>query len=262
MTIVSGFDDAFQSTLDRVRGAAQAAADQAQSDTDQRRYLARRMIDVATPLFAAAYARLAAEGYTARRRATDNQRLLNNTTEPLMCTGDENGSWGELSKTFGPFRALGNYITADGQFIASTRVGIQVKDGDTGEPVFRTFTAPKYARAAPQREWWKTWYTFDDALEHQARSIASTVRMVSDLHSATDRDLFSNAILVDEASGAIYLVWCATDMPTIEHSEGVKSGVEPFAPGIEFRGRRIELLEDYVARLVARKIVLDGRIHR
>ncbi|MFE0752180.1 hypothetical protein [Gordonia sp. NPDC058843] len=257
MSVTREFDEAFYAALARVAELDEADSRRVREDGIARAQAARHIVEVATPLFAAAFTRLQAEGFNARRLPTANKGLFKATTEPVIATGEESMSWGQRAKSFGPFTDLGNLITANGRFFIHPEVDVEPRVDDT-VPVFHQLVPPSYAQPSPYVKGRVRWFRLEDVVEIQARAISFAVRVVPSLSQVAANQL-GRGYLVDESTGAVHLVWARIDLPELDVVAGVTDQLEPLVPGVAFHGYRLESLEDYVARLVARKIVLSGR---
>ncbi|WP_241549093.1 hypothetical protein [Gordonia alkanivorans] len=262
MSITQEFDDAYHAGVARLRGLADERATRLRDAAIQRAAAARLVVAAATPVFAAAFTRLQSEGFAAGRLPTNNKGCFRKFTEPVISTIDDTGSWGQREMLFGPFAEFGNYITARGDFFLSPDVRCD-KAGDDKKvvPVFNALVPPRYAQYDGNVSGMRRWYSLEDAIEVQARAIAATV--VPSLNRASDR-LLSNRIIVDESTGEVHLLWTDYDMPKLHVVADVARAeqMEPIRPGVPFQGRYIESLENYVERLVARKIMLSGNRSR
>ncbi|MCR5977955.1 hypothetical protein GDN83_09450 [Gordonia jinghuaiqii] len=259
MSITREFDDAFHAGVARLRGAAAEHSTRVRESRTLGAEAARHVVTVATPLFAAAFARLQSEGFPARRLPTGNKGMFNTATEPVISTIDDTKSWGQQAKMFGPFLQIGMYITSSGRFFITPDVRTMKQEDKDVVPVFNSLVPPKYAQSDPNVRGGMRWYRLEDAVEVQAREIAFQACTVPSLGQATERHL-AKKILVDESTGDVHVLWTDYDMPKLDVVPGVgNERMEPIRPGIPFQGRHIESLEAYVQRLVARKIVLSGR---
>ncbi|SDU59536.1 hypothetical protein [Gordonia westfalica] len=255
MSITQEFDDAYHAGVARLRRLADERATRLRDAATERAAAARLVVAAAKPVFAAAFARLQSEGFAASRLPTNNKGFFRKFTEPVISTIDNTDSW-----EFGPFAAFGNYITARGDFFLSPDVRCD-KAGDDKEvvPVFNALLPPKYAQYDGNVRGMERWYNLEDAVEAQARAIAAAV--VPSLNRASDRQL-SNRIVVDESTGEVLFLWTEYEMKLRVAEVTRAERMELFRPGVPFQGRYIESLENYVERLVTRKIMLSGNRSR
>jgi hypothetical protein len=159
---------------------------------------------------------------------------------------------------------MGNYITSTGAFFASVQVSLNTRHPSDATPIYHDLVPPPNATSDPANSAWVQWYRLEDAIEAQARYLATLVRPIPDLSQIHSRDLIGGILIVEQSTGAIHFVWDESRTRNLgtPSTAGVYGNERsaPFQPGSPFRDTdcRLETLDDYVARLVARKIVLSG----